>query len=99
MYFILTYQTVNRFNDRKMRYRADHLDLVNSYHRDGHLIMGGALLEPNDAALLIFRCDHVDEVEGFVEKDPYVQKGLVKSYEIRQWSVAIGADSRNNEEE
>ena len=99
MHFILTYHTVNRFNDRKMRYRSDHLDLVRSYYRDGLLVMGGALLEPNDAALLIFLCDHVDEVEGFVEKDPYVQKGLVKSYDIRPWSVVIGGDSMKNDEE
>lgn len=99
MHFILTYHTVNRFNDRKMRFRSAHLDLVRSYYGDGRLVMGGALLEPNDAALLIFQCDQVDEVEGFVEKDPYVQKGLVKSYDIRPWSVAIGGDSMKIEEE
>jgi len=62
--------------------------------------MGGALLEPNDAALLIFNCEHVEEVEAFVEKDPYVLKGLIKSYDIRPWSVAIGGNNMIlNEEE
>jgi len=60
--------------------------------------MGGALLEPNDSALLIFQCDHVEEVERFVEKDPYVKQGLVISYNVRPWSVAIGGTSMNNNE-
>ncbi len=92
MYFILTYQTVNRFNDRKRRYRAEHLTLVKSYHAEGKLIMAGALLEPNDAALFIFRCESAEEVEVFVQLDSYVQKNLVMSYDIRPWSVAIGGE-------
>jgi len=90
MHFILTYQTVKNFNDRKQRFRSKHLELVKSYYQQRKLIMGGALLEPNDAALLIFKCDGLAEVEAFVEKDIYYQKGLILEYSIRQWSVAIG---------
>lgn len=91
MHFILTYRTVDRFNDRKMRFRKKHLDLVQEYFDKGELIMGGALLEPNDSALMIFQCEKAEDVEAFVKKDPYFTNGLVKSYEIRIWSVAIGA--------
>ena len=71
MYFVLTYNTVSRFNDRKMRYRSDHLKWVKHYYAEGKLKMGGALLEPNDAALLIFKCNDIKEVEDFVEAEEH----------------------------
>jgi len=30
-------------------------------------------------------------IEAFVRDDPYVQNGLVTSWNIREWSVAVGA--------
>jgi uncharacterized protein len=29
-------------------------------------------------------------VEAFVEQDPYVRNGLVTSWRIREWNVAVG---------
>lgn len=52
--------------------------------------MGGALLEPNDTALIIFKCDMVEEILEFVNQDPYMENGLIKSFNIRLWSLAIG---------
>ncbi len=45
--------------------------------------MGGSFF-PNDGACLIFT--GLDElvVDGFVKKDPYYKKGLVKEYEIKE---------------
>ncbi|MBT8218420.1 MAG: hypothetical protein KJP00_01255 [Bacteroidia bacterium] len=96
MHFILTYNTVDRFNDRKMRFRKEHLELVREYYDTGILIMGGALLEPNDVAVLIFKCESPREVEQFITSDPYYKNGLINSFDIRPWSVAIGGKSAPN---
>ena len=38
----------------------------------------------------MFRVDDAGVVERFVAADPYVREGLVKSWRIRPWTVAIG---------
>jgi hypothetical protein len=51
--------------------------------------MGGALAEPADQALLVFRAASKTIVERFVQNDPYVKNGLVARWEIRPWAVVI----------
>jgi uncharacterized protein YciI len=52
--------------------------------------MAGALDNPL-GALLVFRADSTEVVESFARADPYVARGLVKSWQIRPWTVAVGA--------
>lgn len=89
MYYTLFYETVDDFVERRQPYRQEHLALAQQAHREGRLLMGGAL-KPADGALLIFRADSAAEVEEFVKKDPYVINGVVSAWRIREWSVAIG---------
>ncbi len=52
--------------------------------------MGGALADPADKAVLIFKCQDKEVVENFVLKDPYVQNCIIDSWEVREWTVVIG---------
>lgn len=52
--------------------------------------MGGALAEPADQAILLFRGESTEAAEAFVQADPYVKNGLILSWEIRKWTVVIG---------
>ena len=54
------------------------------------LPLGGALAEPADQVLLVFRLANTDDIEDFVLKDPYVKHGLVTRWEIRPWTVVVG---------
>jgi uncharacterized protein YciI len=56
----------------------------------GGLLLGGALAEPADQVLLVFRTANTDDIEDFVLKDPYVRNGLVTRWEIRPWTVVVG---------
>jgi len=88
-YFVLFYDTVDNFVERRQPYRQSHLAQVDAAHREGRLLLAGAL-KPADGALLLFRTNDVAEVERFAASDPYVTNGLVKSWRVREWATVIG---------
>ncbi len=90
MYFALFYDTVDNFVERRQPYRAEHLAFAERAHREGHLLLGGAF-NPADGALLVFRTSDRSVVEKFAQNDPYVVKGLVRAWRVREWTVVIGA--------
>jgi len=47
----------------------------------GELVLGGVLVDPADQALLVFCVEDKSVIEEFVRKDPYVNNGLVNSWE------------------
>ena len=56
----------------------------------GELLLGGALAEPVDTAVLLFRGDSPAAAAAFAAADPYVLEGLVKSWRVRPWSTVVG---------
>ena len=92
MYYILTYQTIDDYVSRRVPYRSEHLALAKSYFDKGILVMGGALANPADKAVLVFKSTSKDVVEDFVRQDPYVKQGLIVSWEIREWTVVLGGE-------
>ncbi len=86
-HYLLFYHVVDDYVAKRIPYRAEHLRLVSEAHARGELIMAGALAEPVDKALLIFRSQNTSVIEEFIEKDPYVRNGLIARWEIRPWTV------------
>lgn len=91
-YFVLSYTVVDDYIERRREYRAAHLELARAAAERGELRLGGALADPPDAALLVFRGPDPSVAESFARADPYVQHGLVSSWSVREWTVVIGAD-------
>src|SRR5277367_2992093 len=89
-YFALLYDLVDDMVNRRVPYRDAHLGLAREAHARGELLLAGALTDPTDRALLVFKADEATPVEDFVRKDPYVLNGLVKHWEIRPWTVVVG---------
>lgn len=90
-YYALFYrEVVADFIARRAGYREEHLGLAREAHARGELVLAGALADPPDGALLVFRTNDSKPVEEFVRKDPYVINGLVKRWEIRLWNVVVG---------
>ena len=92
-YFALFYDVVPDYITRRAQYRDEHLGLAREAHARGHLVLAGAMTDPADRALIIFRAPDASVIEEFVRKDPYVVNGLVTRWEIRAWNVVIGGDS------
>ncbi|MFN8207023.1 MAG: YciI-like protein [Bacteroidales bacterium] len=90
MYYILFYTTVDSYIEKRVPYRPEHLALVNEMHKNGTLLMAGALANPADGAVLIFKADGPEIAEEFVKRDPYVKNGLIKEWKVREWTVVVG---------
>lgn len=91
-YFILFYDVVDDYVERRGEFRGLHLAHAMAFTERGELRYAGAYADPADGAALVFRCDDESTVREFAESDPYVINGLVKEWRIRRWSVVVGAD-------
>lgn len=89
-HFALFYEVVGGFVTKRMAYREEHLRLVHGAHDRGELVMAGALGDPPDGALLVFRALDASVAEAFARNDPYVINGLVTGWHIRHWNVVTG---------
>jgi uncharacterized protein YciI/heme-degrading monooxygenase HmoA len=95
-YYAVFYDVVDDFVARRGAYRGEHLRRVSESYARGELILGGALAEPADRALLVFYVADKKKVLDFVENDPYVVSGLVKKWEVRPWNVVTGNEAGAN---
>lgn len=86
-HYILFYRTCEGYTEKRIPYRPEHLALVHRYKEAGHIVMAGALADPVDAAVLVFKVESAITVEEFVKQDPYVMAGLIPTWEIREWSI------------
>ncbi len=90
MYYLLFYEVVDDYVERRAALRDEHLALAREANERGELVLAGAYADPPDGAALVFRGDDDSVVRDFVAHDPYVREGLVTMWVIRQWTVAIG---------
>ena len=90
MHWLLTYDLADDYLERRTALRAEHLGLAQAAHERGELLLAGALADPADRAVFVFRADDPAAAEDFARRDPYVAAGLVTRWEVRPWTVAIG---------
>lgn len=91
MHYLLIYDVVPDYLERRGTYRDEHLALAWKAHEEGHLLLGGALAEPVDSAVLLFQGDSSAAAEAFARADPYVRNGLVAQWRVRPWTTVVGA--------
>jgi len=89
-YFALFYDVVDDFVSRRAPFRDEHLRLAREAHARGDLFLAGALADPPNRTLAIFRTATREPAEAFAKSDPYVVNGLVTHWEVRPWNVVIG---------
>ncbi len=90
-YYILQYQYCDDYLVRRTPYRPDHFNLAKEAVQSGHLLLGGATENPADLGVLIFKVDSIAVIQNFISKDPYVENGVVISWEIKEWNVVVGS--------
>jgi uncharacterized protein YciI len=89
-HFLLMYTLSADYLERRGEFRAVHLGLAQAAAARGELLMAGALSEPADTALLLFIGEGSEAAEAFAHADPYVQNGLVLSWQVRPWTTVAG---------
>src|SRR3989442_15838296 len=80
MHYLLFYDVVPDYATKRMPYRGSHLAYAQQAVDRGELILGGALANPVDASILLFRASSPDIVEKFARDDPYVRNGIVTKW-------------------
>jgi uncharacterized protein YciI len=90
MYYILFYKTVDNYVERRAPFREEHLAYANAALQRGDLVMAGALAEPADSAMLVFKGEKASIAEEFAKNDPYVKNELITEWKVRPWTVVIG---------
>ncbi len=90
MHHLLMYEVGPVYVERRAAFRDEHLALARKAQARGELIMCGALAEPVDGEVFIFRSSTA--AEQFAAADPYVLHGLVSHWRVRPWITVIGAE-------
>jgi uncharacterized protein YciI len=93
VHYLLLYDVVPDYVERRAAFRDEHLALAWESHARGELVLGGALDDPVDGAILLFQGDSPAAAEAFAVQDPYVRNGLVTRWRVRSWKTVIGTDA------
>lgn len=91
-YFVLRYDAVvDDYVNRRAPFREAHLGLIRDAKARHEVVMAGAVGDPPDGAIIVFRGDSADAATAFAHNDPYVTQGLVLSWRVQPWNVVVGA--------
>ncbi len=91
MHFLLFYEITPDYLQRRAPLRGEHLRLAWESQERGELLLGGALADPPDRAVLLFQGEDDRAAREFAGKDPYVLSGLVTQWSVRPWTTVVGA--------
>ena len=90
-HFLLIYELAADYLERRPAFRDRHLALAWEAADRGALLLGGAVGDPVESALLLFT--DAAAASAFAEADPYVREGLVRSFRIVPWTTVVGKDA------
>ena len=90
-YAILSYTYCADVMEKRGPHRPAHLALAQEMKASDDLLMAGATgplggADP-DGGLFVFRSE--EAARAFVEKDAYVENGIVTGHEVRAWTVVV----------
>lgn len=92
MHYLLIYELSPDYLERRGEFRNEHLKLAWDAHEAGELVLGGALKDPADNAILLFKGVSDNAAKQFARHDPYVINGIVKRWEVRPWHTVVGVN-------
>ncbi len=93
MHYLLFYEVGEDYVSRRAEFRDAHLEKAWQASARGELVLGGALSNPVDGAVLLFQGDSPEVAEKFARSDPYVTSGAVKRWHVREWKTVAGEDA------
>jgi uncharacterized protein YciI len=95
MDYLLFYDVVPDYVERRGPFRDEHLSLAWGAQAKGQLVLAGALANPADGAVFHFRGDSPAVAAAFAQADPYVRNGLVTRWRVREWTTVVGDAAAN----
>ena len=89
LFALIAYDKPNGLPER-LKARPDHLEFLKSL--GDRLKLAGAFLDPAgemNGSLVVIETENQGEAEAAFGRDPYLQRGVFGSYEIRPYRIAI----------
>jgi uncharacterized protein YciI len=93
MHYLLFYEVGTDYVSRRAEFREAHLKKAWEAAGRGELLLGGALANPVDGAVLLFKGGSPEVAEQFARTDPYVTSGAVKRWYVREWNTVVGQEA------
>src|SRR5437773_744170 len=93
MHYLLFYDVVDDYAEKRAIFRKDHIAHARAAVTRGELVLAGALANPVDGTMLLFRGTSPAAAEEFAKADPYVTNGLVTTWRVREWTTVVGKDA------
>ena len=84
---LLIYDYVEDIAERRGPYRDGHLANIGLEQAAGRISMAGAIGDPIVGGAMAWQNATADQIEAFVQADPYLEAGLIASYRIEPWSL------------
>jgi uncharacterized protein YciI len=89
-HFVLLYDYVPDFREKRAPHRALHLEHARASVARGQLQLGGAFAEDPPQGMLLFKAESAATAQAFAEADPYVVNGVVTAWRVREWTTVVG---------
>jgi uncharacterized protein YciI len=89
-YYALIYDGAADYVAKRTSHRDAHLALVREAHARGEILYAGAIGNPPNGALIIFRGLDPAAAEEFARRDPYVLNGVVSDWRVLPWHIVVG---------
>lgn len=93
MHYLLFYDLVDDYVTRRAPLRLQHIEYARQAVARGELVLAGALADPPDSSVFLFRGSSPAAAKAFAAGDPYVTNGLVTRWRVREWTTVVGPDA------
>lgn len=90
MHYLLFYEVADNYVEKRAQFRDAHLAMAWKAKDRGELVLAGALANPVDGAVLLFKGDSPEVAEKFALADPYVMNGVIRRWHVREWTTVVG---------
>ena len=84
------YEVGDDYLSKRAEFRESHLRQAWEASDRGELVLAGALANPLDGAVLLFKGKSSEVAEKFARRDAYVVNGAVKRWYVREWTTVAG---------
>lgn len=85
--YVLLYETADGALPLARELFPRHREWAKGFHESGELLMLGTWADPAEGAMGVFTTRAA--AEAFVQDDPFVLQGVIKSWSIRAWNEAL----------
>jgi uncharacterized protein YciI len=87
--YVVFYESADDVASKAPQHFLAHSARLEEFHARGDLLLVGTFADPQtQGSMAIFPTR--EAAEAFVEGDPFVVNGVVKSHEIREWHEILG---------